>query len=271
MIDLRRIRIGIEINDKLNVYEGLRVKVSGTKFANPLQNECDIVMDGLNQKTRDFILTETSPYNNNRQAKRVIIEVGRVNTGLFIVYVGDIISAEIASPPDVTLTIKAKTNNANAGKIVITNGQSTIKLSELARTVAANNDLNLNFQAQDKNIANYSFSGAAARQIDDLQRAGNVRAYVDDKNLIVKDHDKSTKGRRRMLSMSSGMVGIPKATEKGVEVSYLIDGESELGGQLTLDSKMNKSLNGDYTIDQLKFELASHDSPFFYHALCSRI
>ena len=66
------------------------------------------------------------------------------------------------------------------------------------------------------------------------------------------------------------MAVIPKATEKGVDVTYLIDGESSLGGMLRLDSKYNPALNGDYIIEQLKFDIASHDDPFFYQATCKR-
>ena len=71
--------------------------------------------------------------------------------------------------------------------------------------------------------------------------------------------------------MNSGLVGLPKITEKGVDVTFLIDGESALGGLLRLDSKFNKAASGDYTIDQLKFEVASHDDPFFYVATCTRL
>lgn len=271
MIDLRRVRIGIEIDDKIHLYEGLRVRATGTKHTNPLQNECQVTLNGLNARTRDFILTETSPFNENRTPKRLIVEAGRVSAGLFAIYIGDIVSADVASPPDVELTIRAKTNNANAGKIITYSGAPMMQLSAIAQQVADSNDLRLEFQATDKNIANYSFSGAASRQVTRLAEAGGVRAYVDDRTLFVKDRDQPAEGRRRVLSMNSGMVGIPKPTDKGVEVSYLIDGESDLGGQLTLESKMNASLNGDYVIDQLKFEIASHDDPFFYTALCTRL
>ena len=75
----------------------------------------------------------------------------------------------------------------------------------------------------------------------------------------------------RILTLDSGLVGIPKATEKGLDVTFLIDRETRLGGTLRLDSKQNKALNGDYKIDQLKFDVATHDEPFFYQAQCSRL
>lgn len=271
MIDLRRIRLGIEVNGRLQWYEGLRIRANGTKYANPLQNECTVNIDGLNATTRNMLLTETSPYTQAKKPHRLIVEAGRASTGVFRIYVGDIVSAEIASPPDVTLTLKAKTNNTNARDIVSSSGSAISKMSELAKNIAQDCGVKLDFQATDKNIANWYFCGPALKQVERLQDAGNVKAFIDDDMLYVKDQDKALSGRLRILNQKSGMVGIPKATEKGVNVTYLIDSESSLGGMLRLESKFNPALNGDYIIEQLKFDIASHDDPFFYQATCKRV
>lgn len=271
MIDLRRIRLGIEVNGRLQWYEGLRIRANGTKYANPLQNECTVNIDGLNADTRNMLLTETSPYAKSKTPHRLIVEAGRMNAGIFRLYVGDIVSAEITSPPDVTLTLKAKTNNAAARDIVSSSTGAMSKMSELAKNIARDCGVNLDFQATDKNIANWYFCGSALKQVERLQDAGNVKAFIDDDVLHVKDRDKALAGRLRILNQKSGMVGIPKATESGVDVTYLIDGASSLGGMLRLESRFNPALNGDYLIEQLKFDIASHDDPFFYQATCKRV
>lgn len=270
--DLRRIRIGIEVLGRVNWYEGegWNIKASGTKYANPLKNECTVVIKGLSTTTRDFILTETSPYNSNKTPKRLFVEVGRVSTGLFRIFTGDITSAEPGSPPDVDITIKAKTKSSQDGNIVAVSGGEKSKLSGVAQRVADELGVGLDFQASDKLISNFAFSGAALRMVNLLQEAGGVRAFIDDDNLIVKDYNKALSGRIKVLNMDSGMVGIPKATEKGVDVTFLIDSESLLGGMLRLQSKFNKALNGDYTIAQLKFDVATHEDPFYYTANCTR-
>ncbi|CDL81109.1 conserved hypothetical protein [Xenorhabdus szentirmaii DSM 16338] len=193
-----------------------------------------------------------------------------MGSGLFRVFVGDIVSAEIAAPPDVTLTLKAKTGNSRAGTIVSTSGGAMKKLSEIAQGIADDCKVKLDFQATDKNIANWYYCGAALSQVARLQESGGVKAFIDDEVLYIKDSHNALKNRLRILTMKTGMVGIPKATEKGLDVSFLIDGESMLGGMLRLDSKLNKSLNGDYIIEQLKFDIASHDDAFFYTATCKR-
>jgi hypothetical protein len=271
MLDLRRIRIGIEINGRVNCYEGLRVKASGTKYANPLQNDCTVVITGLKQQTRDYLLTETSPFNANRTPKRLIVEVGRQSTGLFRLFLGDIESVEPSSPPDIDLTIKAKTQLAAAGKLVANSGGASSSLSSLAQAVAKDLDLTLDFQAKDRNVASYSHTGSALTQVEKLQAAGGVSAYIDDDKLVVKDRDTPLNDRMRVLNMHSGMVGLPMATEKGAKVTFLIDPETAIGGGLRIDSRFNPAINGDYIINQLSFDAQSHDDPFFYTALATRL
>lgn len=274
MIDLRAIRVGIEVNGKMNYYQaldGMQIKASGLKAANATQNQCQVTISNLRRETRDFLITETSPFNKNAKPKRLVLEAGRASTGLFQLFVGDIVSAEPSSPPDVDLTIKAKTGANSNTKVVSRSSGPRAKLSEISGTVARDIDAKLNFQATDKLIANYVYSGGAMGQVNRLAEAGGVRAFLDDGFLIVQDKDKPTAGRIKVLNMNSGMVGIPKVTEKGIEVTYLIDGESSLGGKLRLESKFNKAANGDYKIDQLKFDLTSHEDVFFYTATCSRI
>lgn len=268
--DLRRIRFGIEISGRINWYEGLRVRAGGTKFANAQQNECTLTVSGLSMSTRDHLLTETSPFNSNRTPKRLIIEVGRVSTALFRIFIGDIVSAEPSAPPDVDVIIKAKTQSAQAGNVVAIASGPISKLSAISQRVADEIGLGLDFQALDKNISNFSYTGAALKMVNLLQDSGGVRAFIDDETLLVKNYGSALSGRIRILGADTGMVGIPKATEKGLDVTFLIDSESLLGGMIRLDSKMNKSLNGDYVIDQLKFDVASHEDPFFYSATCSQ-
>ena len=274
MIDLRAIRIGVEVSGRMNYYsaaDGMRIKASGTKYANATQNECSVSISNLRRETRDFLLTETSPFNKNRSPKRLTVEMGRISTGLFKVYEGDIISAEPSSPPDVDITLKSKTGNAANGTVVSKSAGPMSRLSAISASVATDIKAVLDFQAQDKLIANFNYTGGALGQVTRLAEAGGVRAFVDDGRLIVQDAGKAVRGRVKVLNMNSGLVGIPKATEKGIDVTYLIDGESMLGGLLRLESKFNRSLNGDYRIMQLKFDAASHEDSFFYQALCSRI
>lgn len=272
-LDLRVIRIGVEVSGRIQWYDDprLNIKAAGTKYANPLQNDCTMTMSGLSQSTRDYLLTETSPFNDNRTPKRLIVQCGRISTGTFRLFVGDITSAEPGGPPDVNLTLKAKTQNAQAGNIISSSGGATSRLSALAAKIAQDIGVGLDFQAQDKNIASYAHTGAALRQVQKLQEAGGVTAYIDDDVLIVKNAGLPLPGRIQILNQNTGMVGVPKINEKGLSVQFLVGPETVLGGALRIESKFNKAANGDYVINQLAFDVQSHATPFFYTALCTRL
>lgn len=270
-IKLRRIRVGLEIHGEMQFYEGLNIQASGTKYTNPLQNECEVTISGLNPETRNYLLTQTSPFEKRDKAARLTLEVGREGGDLFLLYQGDITEAEISMPPDLSLTLKAKTNNGNNARVVVSQGKDRVKLSALVAEVARNNGVEPQFEATDKWIGGYSYTGTASGQVRDLQKSGSVSAFVDDGKLIVKDSDKALEGRRRVLNEKSGMVGLPRAKDQGVEVTYLVDGESLLGGQLTIESEINPALSGDYVIDQLKFDVRTHSDEFFYIAKCRRL
>lgn len=270
VLDLRRIRLGIEISGSVNWYEGLNIRATGTKYANPTQNECTVTIHNLRQEVRNYLLTETSPFNENRTPKRMVLEVGRQSGGMFQIYVGDITQAEPTQPPDIALVLKSKTQAAQAGNIVAKSAPAIAKLSDLTRSVASDLGLVPQFEATDVNVANFSHSGSALQLVNKLQELGNVRAYIDDGTLVVKDRNAGLAGRVRIVNKDTGMVGLPRATEKGAKVTFTVDGETVLGGMIRVQSQINPALDGDYVIDQLSFDVASHDDAFFYTALGTR-
>lgn len=269
-IDQRIVRVGIEVNGELRMYEDLWISATGSKFANPLQNECEVKISNLSKDVRDYLLTETSPFNANKTPKRIILEAGRVSTGTFRMFEGDITECTPSQAPDITLTIKAKTGQFNKGTVVGKSHAAQTALRRIAQDVADSLSLTLVFEAKDKNISNYSFTGAALKQVDKLGEAGNVNAYVDDKKLIVKDYNVPLQGVSHVLNQSTGLIGIPEITEQGVKVQYLLDPKSQLGGEIELESELNKAASGKYVIFKLSFEISNRDIPFYTIAECKR-
>ena len=100
-LDPRIVRLSLEVNGKIKVYENLFIAAVGVKYANPLQDEAEITIYNLDKATQDYILTETSPYNANRTPKTVILEAGRQSYGTSVIYIGNIIYSSVTQPPDV--------------------------------------------------------------------------------------------------------------------------------------------------------------------------
>lgn len=270
-IDLRILRVGIEVSGEMLVFEGpMAITARGSKFGSETQNTCDISIANLSKDTRNYILTETSPFNKNRTPKRVFVEAGRVSTGTARIFVGEIVSSSPTQPPDIGLEIKAQTGAFQKGNLVARSGAAKEKLSTIAKGVADDIGASLEFEATDKLIANYSFSGAALKQVGALGRAGGVDAFQDDDVLVVKDAGKPRANRVKVVNSGTGMLGIPEATERGVRVTTLFDLQTELGGRMDLTSELNPALDGSYTIFKADFDLASREEAWYYDLEASR-
>jgi hypothetical protein len=270
IIDQRILRIGIQVSGELRVFDGLAMTASGSKMANDNQNSCTVSITNLSRAVRNYILTETSPFNKNRTPKIITVEAGRVSTGLTRLFVGEITSSSVSQPPDIALELKAKTGEFQKGNVIARTGGAKEKLSALAKNVSDDIGTTLEFEASDKFIANWSFSGAALRQIKQLSEAGGVDVFQDDETLVVKDKGVPRRNVVKIINASSGMIGIPEATERGVRVRTLFDQETQLGGAITVESELNPALNGSYTIYKLDFDLANRNTEWYYDIEASR-
>lgn len=263
-IDQRIVRVGIEVSGEIRWYESpMGISARGSKGATDTQNTCDVTVVNLSKDVRNYILTETSPFNKNKTPKKLYVEAGRVSTGTARLFVGDIISSSPTQPPDIGLNIKAQTGAFKKGELVARSGEAKEKLSAIAGRVANDLDATLVFEAEDKFIANYSFSGAALRQVNELATSGAVDAYLDDQTLVVKERNKPRKNLVKVIDNTTGMVGIPEATERGVRVTILFDLQTDLGGEMKLTSELNPALDGSYTIFKIDFDLESRDTNFY--------
>ena len=270
-LDQRLLRVGIELDGELRFYDELAITVTGQKFASPNQAECNITIANLSKDVRDFILTETSPFNTNRTRKSVIVEAGRESYGTTVLYRGDISRSSVSQAPDNILALKCLTGQFNKGNLVGISGGSSESLRVLSERVATANGLALRFEVQDKQIANYSFTGAALRQVDELSAAANSDVYVDDSELVVKDFNTPIAGSRIRVSKDQGLVGIPQLTEQGVRITFFYTPAARLGGQIELESDQYPAASGNYVIYRLKFNLANRDTPFYYTAEARRV
>lgn len=270
-LDPRVVRISIEVNGQFKVYSSpLNITANGTKYGNALQNDCIVTIDNLDRDTQDYLLTETSPYNLNRTPKTIIVEAGRVSYGTAVIYRGNIINIIVSQPPDVSVQLKCLTGNFVKGNTIATSqpGQATFR--QICSQIAQDTGTILNFQATDKNVGNYSFTGGALDQIQVANTMGNYNVFIDNDVLVVKDALIPISGDLRILSADTGMIGIPEFTERGIKIKMLIDNQTHLGSGIDVRSSRYPAANGIYVIYKLGFQIASRDTPFYYIAEAAR-
>jgi hypothetical protein len=265
-LDPRLVSLTVTVNGIAKTYQDLAILARGMKYANPLQNECEVTIFNLDKATQDYILSETSPYNQNKTPKTVTLEAGRQSYGLAKIYLGNIVMSNPSQPPDIGITLKCLTGNYLKGQFTTRAQPGTATLSQVSKQIATEVGTSLNFQARDKQLANYSYTGPTLKQVDHLQTAGGVNVYIDNDTLVVKNANQRLSGVVRILNAGSGMVGIPEMTERGIRVKFLLDNTTVLGGGLQIQSTQYPAINGNYIIYKLGFEIANRDTPFYWIA-----
>ena len=258
-----------EPTQQLTLDGGLNIKATGMKYANALQNECHLEISNLKRETREHLATQLTPYSFDQARKSVAVYAGRESTGLFLLYKGDIVECVPSQPPDITLHIKSMALQWYKYNYLAQAQNVDAPLSKIVNGIGDSLGVPVNFQATEKTIHNYSYSGSPAKQINKLNSIGGIDAYEDNGTLIVKDKGKPL-DKVHILSQETGMIGTPTLTEYGVRVKMLLAPGIALGGQLDLQSELNPLLNGKYTIYQLGFEIASRDTPFYGIAEASK-
>lgn len=264
--DPRLLRVGIEVGSNLVWYEGLSIEATITKVANATANDATIKIANIIKDTRNRILTETSPWNKFAVRKRVIVEAGRESYGYARVFTGDIMAADVSQPPDIGVTITAKTNAWNKTQIATRSYAGLVQARTVAQDIADSMGLSLQFDVQDKQLANYAFSGAKSAQLQKLAELGRVNAYIDDDRLIVKPLGNALLeyvSETDVLSADSGLVGIPEVTEQGIKAKMMFEPYSKCGGTLRIKSVVNPAANGEYVIFKMTYDISNRNEQFY--------
>lgn len=270
-MDERIVRVSINVNGRTKIYEDLAIVASGTKYANALQNEAEITLTNLDRATRDYIVTQTSPFRGFRRPVVVTLEAGRRSIGTGRIFAGNVVNADVTQPPDIGVKLKCLTGNFVKGSLITRSLPGTANLSQVLEGVAQDaGNLTLNNQASDRSLSNYAFSGSVLKEIDHVQSVGGINVYIDDDTLVAKNAGISLTGAVRILDETTGMIGVPQFTERGVKVKFFVDTRTKLGGSLRITSKVNPSVNGEWVIYQLAFNIANREQPFYYEATCAR-
>jgi hypothetical protein len=282
--DPRVVEIDLELPGQTYTFRNqdpsLSIYASGTKFGSASMNSCDCRIFNLTKQLRNEILTLASPLlapppNNPAAAPRkpvvLSLKVGRVSTGTFLLFTGNVVTCEVTQPPDIGIVLRSLTNSYNMSLLLGLQQPAVTRLSEIAQAVAQSNGLFLDFEATDKNVGNYSFTGSLQNNVVRLNQMGGVQAGVDNNTLWVINAGSARKNTGFTVTDSTGMVGIPQVTDQGVTVRVMIHPAIQVGGTVTIKSLTNPAANGTFKVAKMDYEIATRDQPFWYTLLCSNL
>jgi hypothetical protein len=267
--DQRIVRLTLELEDGVHSYEQLAIRAHGMKLASAMQSQCEVMIYNLTKEHRNYIITQASPFVLNRKPIRMNLEVGRESYGTFSLFQGDVLFGGVTQPPDIGVALTSLNNGLFAGIMFTQSHPQTMELKTICQSLADRNKLALDFQATPKKIENYVFNGSLTRELNALQRVGNVVAFIDGGKIVVLDSNKPKKSNSvRLINASTGMVGVPQPFERGIIVKMMIDNSIELGAEVEIESEINPAANGKYMVQQINFDVSNRDNPFWYTIQC---
>lgn len=267
--DARLIEVDIVLPmQTLTISQDFAIYANGQKFFGTNAAVCECRIFNLTPSQRNQIITLASPLKKPRTKVLMNLKVGRMSSGLALLYTGQVILADVMQPPDIGIVLRSLANNFLTGQIENVQYGANTPVSEIAAGTAKSGGWVLNNQCSNKFINNFSYTGTPLDGVDKLNQLGEVQACVDNGTLILTDADKAVSGEPYALNINTGMVGIPQVTDQGVTVRMMINNTVQIGGSVTVQSTTNPAANGTYKIMQIEYEVASRDNPFWYTLVC---
>lgn len=268
-LDERLLKVTITIRGKETVFEKLDIHAIGTKHTSDLQNALEVRIANVSRDLRHALLTEGTPFTqiDNPEAS-ILIEAGRKSIGLTQIYVGDITTVQVTQPPDIELVIRALTGQHIKGNIIALNQGPLVAFRTLVKDAAEVIGVPDVFKAQDKQVANFQFSGASERLVSKLAAIDqNVNVFIDDGVLVAQTKFDSENKPVTQVNLNTGLIGIPEFIDFGARCTVLIESETQnlkLGDDIELVSEQYPDTTGRYSVYRLAFDLANRDTPFYY-------
>jgi len=267
-IDSRLLTAVLTIDDKKININDLHMTCNIVRVAAIKDNKCDLKIYNLNKDTRNYILSNASElYSKPNSPKKIppSIEVyaGYLSTGLYKIFEGEITKASVGQRPDISLDIEAKTAQTARTLFVAKTYSQKINMKSILDDIAKTYNLILIFEATDRDIANYSFTGSLSQQIANLAIITNASIYIDNRNLIAQDKNIALENAVKVVNKKTGMLEVPFLNEYGVVVKTLFDGGLKLGGTLRLTSEENPTTDGDWVVKKLTYQLSNFDNDFY--------
>ena len=262
MINYRILKVELEVNNQVRVYEDLQISARGTKLSNHQPNDFEIKITNLSNETRQALLSDIEATKKSPKKRKIIFSIGRIKDGVNRLFIGDIKNVTVSQPPDIVTTITAVTSFANTFDITSRSGGETIKLSILARQIASKLGLELVFEATDKMVGSYTYTGSSLKEVQKLGEVGQVAAYIDDDKLIVRNINEPLKNSAFYMDKDNGLIKV-EPNEKGCVARCYYNYNVKIGSQFELKSELLPNLNGNWVVYKIDYELANRSENCF--------
>ena len=252
----RKVIVQIQTANGTKEFDGIDVKFNITKVMSSIMNEAHISICNLTKDDIEYLTTFTSEFIAIQERKRIRIFAGYEETGVSLIFDGDIARAIPTMPPDVWLECKALSGYYSNKEMISMSLKGSISVNDVCTACASELGLPIiNLSTVPKMITDFAFTGDKWKLIGELNDLGGISAWEDNGTLYVAN-EKTPRNDivARELSENSGMIGVPKVDPIGIEVTLLLDNSLQIGQTVILNSQLFKQANGNYYIYEIKHD-----------------
>lgn len=237
-----------------------------------------IAIANLAREDVEYLTTYMSPYVDQSKRKKVNVFAGYENSGVGLIFSGDIYSALPDGIPDTWLNIEAKTNYYNQQNI-ITYSSGNITTKQIAQNAAQQLGLQLSWESKSEKLIDFfKLEGAKSKFINELNKLDNFIAFIDNGILKVRDKDENPpaeensdttsltppqSGYVKLINETCGLIGVPHPDEYGVKFKVLLDPTINLADWVKLESIRLPIINGYYQIYEMTYDGATREPQFY--------
>lgn len=273
MLFKRKVKINIDIAGKQKVYEHsaedktLKIDFNIQKSMGQAESaQISIVglpLNDIQELTTKFDYDEKGEASAKKNA--VTIEAG-YEEDYGIIFVGAVMEAK----PNIASADFGVDMKLQGGYYAITKRESislkNATLQDIAKVIADAYSYKLDFQAENKDIGDYSWNGAYSNQAQfrHFQKNYGVKAWLENGVLFVSDKDKPKKQTRALeIDCESGLIGQPEPLGKGINFTTLLRPSLHIGNNINMKFTKFPMLNGQYGIISINHKGSNYGGEFY--------
>lgn len=280
VIDPRVMRTRFLFDDGNNIMEyneDFAISFSASKNVFSTQNYAKLEIKNVRREMRAAMMTRFNQFTQRTRETPFLpvdITAGRISYGPSLVYSGNVIKCNMSPPPDIGLVMELATNQIDKTKWVQYWPKLPLTMQQLCEWAAQILGLTPEIHLPPK-LANApvpNFMGGNMITLEALPIY--IQRYYPDQMVVFIDDDAlvamaigDVVPSRGTIEVGYGtdnpFIGIPEWTEFGIRGKILFIPSLKLGCSVKATSVMNPSVNGEYTVGKIDYELTSRDTPYY--------
>ncbi len=246
----------------------IRIRIS--KDILGVNNKATIDIINASEADRNFFLSGFHMWRARKFATPFLpieVRIGRSRkNNMRRVFLGAVISASSTMPPDIISSLDCATSQNARVDLTAYGMPYKSPLKVLCQWCADQLQVKLVYAATGNptSISPQRLMSIASLPAE-LNRmfSDKLAIHLDDGELIVRDINMAMEYPQIDVNRATGLVGMPTFYEFGVAFTTMADLPIRLGGSVKLESKMNPSVDGEYVVTSINYELETRSNNWY--------